>query len=223
MPVPANAALDATARPPTIAPTDHSLDEACCHCIPLRCSSEVRRGGGAGSRRFGVPRNAPAPAVEQGVPLASWKSVFWDLWKSGMTTVSHGRSGVGGCRPCSIALALRCGEVVADDQLIDAVWGADVPAKSVNALQRQVSSLRRALARRVMLFSAAAPGTCWPSTKRLSTSSVSRPSPRAVTTRCETAMSHERGSCSNRHWRCGAATRWPTLPMNSSRRSTSRA
>jgi DNA-binding SARP family transcriptional activator len=60
-----------------------------------------------------------------------------------------GRSrSVGGRRLQSllIALALRCGEVVTDDQLIDAVWGEDVPAKSVNALQRQVSSLRRALA-----------------------------------------------------------------------------
>jgi len=44
-----------------------------------------------------------------------------------------------------IALALRCDEVVADDHLIDAVWGDDVPARSVNALQRQVSTLRRML------------------------------------------------------------------------------
>jgi predicted ATPase/DNA-binding SARP family transcriptional activator len=45
-----------------------------------------------------------------------------------------------------IALALRCGEVVTDDQLIDAIWRDHVPARSVNALQRQVSTLRRALA-----------------------------------------------------------------------------
>jgi predicted ATPase/DNA-binding SARP family transcriptional activator len=44
-----------------------------------------------------------------------------------------------------IALALRCGEVVTDDLLIEAVWGGDVPARNVNALQRQVSTLRRVL------------------------------------------------------------------------------
>src|SRR5262245_22418863 len=44
-----------------------------------------------------------------------------------------------------IALALRCGEVVTDDLLIEAVWEDDAPAQSVNALQRQVSTLRRTL------------------------------------------------------------------------------
>src|SRR4029079_18284797 len=43
------------------------------------------------------------------------------------------------------ALALRCGEVVTDDALIDAIWGDDEPSRSSNALQRQVSTLRRAL------------------------------------------------------------------------------
>lgn len=42
-------------------------------------------------------------------------------------------------------LALRCGEVVVDDQLVDALWGDDAPARSANALQRQVSTLRRIL------------------------------------------------------------------------------
>jgi predicted ATPase/DNA-binding SARP family transcriptional activator len=44
-----------------------------------------------------------------------------------------------------IALALRCGEVLPDDNLIEAVWGDDIPARSLNALQRQVSTLRRTL------------------------------------------------------------------------------
>ncbi len=43
------------------------------------------------------------------------------------------------------ALALRCGEVVTDDALIDAIWGADPPQQSANALQRQVSRLRSVL------------------------------------------------------------------------------
>src|SRR5262249_37665971 len=44
-----------------------------------------------------------------------------------------------------IALALRCGEVVTDDLLIEAVWGDDAPARGVSALQRQISTLRRTL------------------------------------------------------------------------------
>ena len=44
-----------------------------------------------------------------------------------------------------VALALRCEEVVGDDHLIEALWGDAIPAGSVNALQRQVSTLRRVL------------------------------------------------------------------------------
>src|SRR5690349_3915519 len=44
-------------------------------------------------------------------------------------------------------LALRCGDVVTDDQLVDALWGDIAIARSSNALQRQVSTLRRALGR----------------------------------------------------------------------------
>jgi predicted ATPase/DNA-binding SARP family transcriptional activator len=43
------------------------------------------------------------------------------------------------------ALALRCGEVVTDDYLIDALWSSMPPERSANALQRQVSRLRNAL------------------------------------------------------------------------------
>ena len=43
------------------------------------------------------------------------------------------------------ALALRCGEVVNDDHLLAALWGDAEPSRSANALQRQVSTLRRAL------------------------------------------------------------------------------
>jgi predicted ATPase/DNA-binding SARP family transcriptional activator len=42
-------------------------------------------------------------------------------------------------------LALQCGEVVADDRLIEALWHEDSPSRPVNALQRQVSTLRRHL------------------------------------------------------------------------------
>jgi predicted ATPase/DNA-binding SARP family transcriptional activator/tetratricopeptide (TPR) repeat protein len=43
------------------------------------------------------------------------------------------------------ALALRCGEVIGDDQLVDMLWGEETPSRPANALQRQVSTLRRAL------------------------------------------------------------------------------
>ena len=43
------------------------------------------------------------------------------------------------------ALALRCGEVVSDDFLTDALWSTVPPERSANALQRQVSRLRTAL------------------------------------------------------------------------------
>ena len=46
-----------------------------------------------------------------------------------------------------IALALRSGEVIADDRLFEIVWGDDVPGRGANALQRQVSTLRRLLGR----------------------------------------------------------------------------
>jgi predicted ATPase/DNA-binding SARP family transcriptional activator len=42
-------------------------------------------------------------------------------------------------------LALHCGEVVADDRLVDALWNEDTPSRPANALQRQVSTLRRHL------------------------------------------------------------------------------
>lgn len=41
------------------------------------------------------------------------------------------------------ALALRPGELVSTDRLIDAVWGEDAPATALNALQSHVSILRR--------------------------------------------------------------------------------
>jgi predicted ATPase/DNA-binding SARP family transcriptional activator len=45
-----------------------------------------------------------------------------------------------------IALALRCGEAVSDDRLSEILWGDDARS-GVNALQRQVSTLRRVLGR----------------------------------------------------------------------------
>jgi predicted ATPase/DNA-binding SARP family transcriptional activator len=60
----------------------------------------------------------------------------------------HGnRLEIAGARLRSLltVLALRCGEVVTDDVLIEAVWHDEVPARSANALQRQISTLRAAL------------------------------------------------------------------------------
>ncbi|HXS65455.1 MAG TPA: BTAD domain-containing putative transcriptional regulator [Streptosporangiaceae bacterium] len=42
-------------------------------------------------------------------------------------------------------LALRAGEVVGTDQLVDAVWGASVPSTAANTLQSHVSYLRHVL------------------------------------------------------------------------------
>jgi predicted ATPase/DNA-binding SARP family transcriptional activator len=54
---------------------------------------------------------------------------------------------VGGPRVAMLLtiLALRCGEVVSDDALIEALWPASPPREPANALQRQVSRLRTAL------------------------------------------------------------------------------
>jgi len=42
-------------------------------------------------------------------------------------------------------LALRAGQIVSADRLIDEVWGEQAPAKALNALQRHVSYLRTVL------------------------------------------------------------------------------
>ena len=48
-------------------------------------------------------------------------------------------------RALLVALLLHVGEVVSVDRLIDAIWGDDPPANPKNALQSQVSQLRRHL------------------------------------------------------------------------------
>ena len=49
-------------------------------------------------------------------------------------------------RPALLALlALRCGRVVPVEVLVDALWGAEVPAAPRNAVQHHVSRLRAAL------------------------------------------------------------------------------
>ena len=42
-------------------------------------------------------------------------------------------------------LALRAGEVVSRDALVDALWGDDPPATAVKTLQGHVARVRRAL------------------------------------------------------------------------------
>jgi predicted ATPase/DNA-binding SARP family transcriptional activator len=59
-------------------------------------------------------------------------------------------------RTLLVALALRCGEVVASDRLIDTLWGDVPPHDSANALQRHVSSLRRVLGRADLVLRRAA-------------------------------------------------------------------
>ncbi|HKA03565.1 MAG TPA: BTAD domain-containing putative transcriptional regulator, partial [Acidimicrobiales bacterium] len=50
-------------------------------------------------------------------------------------------------RTLLVTLALRCGEVVSSDRLVDTLWGEETPGDALNALQRHVSSLRRLLGR----------------------------------------------------------------------------
>ncbi len=49
-------------------------------------------------------------------------------------------------RSVLVVLALRANQVVADHELIDAVWGEDSPERAVGTLQVYVSNLRKALA-----------------------------------------------------------------------------
>jgi DNA-binding SARP family transcriptional activator len=48
-------------------------------------------------------------------------------------------------RSLLVALALRCGDPVSTDRLVEIIWGVDAPGDSTNALQRHVSALRRVL------------------------------------------------------------------------------
>ncbi|WP_394615785.1 BTAD domain-containing putative transcriptional regulator [Lentzea sp. JNUCC 0626] len=58
-----------------------------------------------------------------------------------------GKIAVGGPRPRTLLalLALRVGEIVPLDRLVDELYGSEPPADAANALQGQVSRLRRAL------------------------------------------------------------------------------
>ncbi|MFD5824738.1 BTAD domain-containing putative transcriptional regulator [Lentzea sp. NPDC060358] len=58
-----------------------------------------------------------------------------------------GKIAIGGPRPRTLLalLALRVGEIVPLDRLVDELYGDDPPADAANALQGQVSRLRRAL------------------------------------------------------------------------------
>jgi len=56
---------------------------------------------------------------------------------------------VAGRRPRAllVALLLQPGAVVSTDRLVDALWGADLPASPPNALQQVVARLRARLGR----------------------------------------------------------------------------
>jgi DNA-binding SARP family transcriptional activator len=52
----------------------------------------------------------------------------------------------------AVAHALRCGEIVVTDRLIEDRWGDDAPARSLDALHRHVSTLRRTLGTRACIL-----------------------------------------------------------------------
>ena len=58
-----------------------------------------------------------------------------------------GRVRIGGAKERLVLalLALRAGEVVSRDALVDALWGDDPPATAVKTLQGYVARVRRAL------------------------------------------------------------------------------
>ena len=63
--------------------------------------------------------------------------------------VVHGRLvALGGRRPRTLfaLLALRPGQVLGSEELIDALWGEDPPARARESLQMHVSRLRKAFA-----------------------------------------------------------------------------
>ncbi len=59
----------------------------------------------------------------------------------------EGRVRIGGAKERMVLalLALRAGEVVSRDALVDALWGDDPPATAVKTLQGHVARVRRAL------------------------------------------------------------------------------
>ena len=65
-----------------------------------------------------------------------------ELWRAGGSRCT---SEGGGSSALLVLLALRANEVVSSDRLVDALFGADAPDTSMNALQAAVSRLRRLL------------------------------------------------------------------------------
>src|SRR3954469_9646925 len=62
-------------------------------------------------------------------------------------TGPDGRVRIGGAKERMVLalLALRAGEVVSRDALVDALWGGDPPITAVKTLQGHVARVRRAL------------------------------------------------------------------------------
>lgn len=106
-------------------------------------------------------------------------------------------------------LLLDAGRVVPAERLIDGLYGEAPPSGAANALQSQVSRLRRGLGD-AGLVEGCRRGTASPSRGRTSTSTGSRGSPKTRARPWRTAGTRRRRPCSKRRSACGAARRWRT-------------
>ena len=126
-----------------------------------------------------------------------------------------------GSRILLTALSLRCGEVVADDHLVEMLWGDATPSRSVNALQRQISTLRRSLGSPALVERR---GNGYVLTVDRSSVDVFRFD--ALAARGHNALRDgeqaRAASASTKRCSSGGATRSPTSPTNSSRKLMSR-
>ena len=87
---------------------------------------------------------ASRAASAAAVPSWQWSSAFSGRWKSVVVPMSC-RSGAGYPRTILVVLVLRRGHTVTSDFLVDVLWGDELPRNPANALQIQVSYLRKTL------------------------------------------------------------------------------
>ena len=164
--------------------------------------------------RFPAYRAACRP-VRWGVPSGGPYGGVMEVRLFGVLEVLEGGVPVpvrGGKQRALLAvLALRRGQPVSADRLIDVLWGDGGAANPANALQAQVGQLRRTLGAAAVLTTEAgyalaagpeevnvvrfgqlvAKGGCWPPAVR----------------------GRRRRRRWGRRWACGAASRWPSSPM----------
>ena len=87
------------------------------------------------------------------------------------------------------ALALRAGEVVSTDRLVDDLWGERAPASATGSLQNTVSALRKALGRDVVRHA----GAGIPARAR-----AARASTRTASSGCSASRARRRGGARGR-------------------------